>query len=313
MKYSVIIPVYKNEESISRLLQVLSGLNQRLDGELEAVFVVDGSPDQSYALLRAGIEKLNFPAQLLAHSRNFGSFPAIRTGLIAARGEYFGVMAADLQEPAELLESFFRTLSSNEYDVTIGTRSGRSDPLPSRLASRLFWGIYRRLVVRDMPAGGVDVFGCNRAFRSQLLKLEESRSSLIALIFWLGFRRKLISYERLERQEGKSVWTFGKKIEYMMDSVFAFTNYPIRLLMQIGAIGSLLSALLAVAVLTAKFSGAIDVPGYAATMVAVLFLGALNLFGLGLVGAYAWRGYENSKQRPLAVVAQHLTNQPELG
>jgi glycosyltransferase involved in cell wall biosynthesis len=313
MKYSIIIPVYKNEGSISRLLQVLSGMNQRLNGELEAVFVVDGSPDQSYALLREGIEKLNFPAQLLAHSRNFGSFPAIRTGLIAARGEYFAVMAADLQEPAELLESFFKALSTNEYDVTIGTRSGRSDPLLSRLASNLFWGIYRRLVVRDMPAGGVDVFGCNRAFRDQLLKLEESRSSLIALIFWLGFRRKLISYERLERQEGKSVWTLGKKIEYMMDSVFAFTNYPIRLLMQIGAIGSLLSIFILVAVVVAKLSGAISVPGYAATMITVLFLGALNLFGLGLVGAYAWRGYENSKQRPLAVVAQHLTNQPELG
>lgn len=311
MKYSVIIPVYKNEESVSRLLSVLAGMNQHLAGELEAVFVVDGSPDQSFALLRDGIKKLNFPAQVLAHSRNFGSFAAIRTGLIAARGEYFGVMAADLQEPPELLESFFKTLSTNEYDVTIGTRSGRSDPFMSRLTSRLFWGIYRRFIVRDMPSGGVDVFGCNSAFRAQLLKLEESRSSLIALIFWLGFRRKLIGYERLERREGKSVWTLSKKIEYMMDSVFAFTDYPIRLLMQMGAVGLLLSALLVTAVFAAKFSGAISVPGYAATMVAVLFLGALNLLGLGVVGAYAWRGYENSKQRPLAVVAQRLTNQTD--
>jgi glycosyltransferase involved in cell wall biosynthesis len=303
MKYSIVIPVYKNEASIPRLIQTLIDMNQDLNHELEVVFVVDGSPDQSYALLRDALDRLDFPAQLLAHSRNFGSFPAIRTGLMAARGEYFGVMAADLQEPPGLLLAFFASLAADECDVVIGTRNGRNDPLLSRLASGLFWGLYRRLVVHDMPEGGVDVFGCNRTFRDQLLKLEESRSSLIALIFWLGFRRKFVGYERQTRQEGKSAWTFSKKVEYMMDSIFAFTDYPIRLLIRVGAIGSFLSIALGVLVLAARISGAILVPGYAATMLVVLVLGALNLLGLGLVGTYAWRGYENSKQRPLAVVA----------
>lgn len=308
MKYSVVIPVYKNETSIPRLLEALAAMNQGLNGQLEAVFVVDGSPDQSYALLRDVIDKLNFPAQLLAHSRNFGSFPAIRTGLKVARGEYFGVMAADLQEPPELLVAFFLALDADECDVAVGTRAGRNDPLMSRLASGLFWNLYRRLVVPDMPEGGVDVFGCNRQFRDQLLPLEESRSSLIALIFWLGFRRKLVGYERQLRQEGKSAWTLSKKMDYMMDSIFAFTDYPIRLLMRIGAIGTVLSIALGLMVLVARLTGAIAVPGYAATMLAVLVLGTLNLLGLGLVGTYAWRGYENSKQRPLAVVAAKHVN-----
>ncbi|HUX29969.1 MAG TPA: glycosyltransferase family 2 protein [Thiobacillus sp.] len=309
MKYSIVIPVFKNEASIPRLIQALVAMNHELNGQIEVVFVVDGSPDQSYALLRDALDELDFPAQLLVHSRNFGSFPAIRTGLMAARGEYFGVMAADMQEPPELLVAFFTSLAADECDVAIGTRNGRNDPLLSRVASGLFWGLYRRLVVHDMPEGGVDVFGCNRAFRDQLLKLEESRSSLIALIFWLGFRRKLVGYERQTRQEGKSAWTFSKKIEYMMDSIFAFTDYPIRLLIRMGAIGSFLSIALGVMVLAARLSGAIDVPGYAATMIAVLIFGALNLLGLGLVGTYAWRGYENSKQRPLAVVSfKHENN-----
>jgi glycosyltransferase involved in cell wall biosynthesis len=303
MKYSIVIPVYKNEASIPRLVQALVTMNHELGGQLEVVFVVDGSPDQSYALLRDALGTLDFSAQLLVHSRNFGSFPAIRTGLVAARGDYFGVMAADLQEPPELLVAFFTSLAADECDVAIGTRNGRNDPLLSRAASGLFWGLYRRLVVHDMPEGGVDVFGCNRAFRDQLLKLEESRSSLIALIFWLGFRRKFVGYERQIRQEGKSAWTFSKKMDYMMDSIFAFTDYPIRLLIRMGMFGSVLSIALGVMVLAARLSGAIDVPGYAATMIAVLILGALNLLGLGLVGAYAWRGYENSKQRPLAIVS----------
>lgn len=308
MKFSVVIPVYKNEPSIQRLLEALSSMNRQLDGEMEAVFVVDGSPDQSFALLHTALDQLEFPAQLLAHSRNFGSFPAIRTGLAAARGDYFGVMAADLQEPPELLIAFFKALALDECDVAIGTRTGRNDPYTSRLASGIFWGLYRRLVVHDMPEGGVDVFGCNRIFRDQLLKLEESRSSLIALIFWLGFRRKLVNYERLERQEGMSSWTFSKKVDYMMDSIFAFTDYPIRLLIRIGVVGCLLSVALGMLVFAGHLSGQIAVPGYAATMLVVLFFGMLNLLGLGLVGTYAWRGYENSKIRPLAVVASRTKN-----
>ncbi|NML62590.1 glycosyltransferase family 2 protein [Massilia sp. RP-1-19] len=305
---SVVIPVYKNEESIPRLLSALADMNDSLRGQLEVVFVVDGSPDQSYKLLRDALPTLGYQAQLLAHSRNFGSFQAIRTGLAAARGDYYGVMAADLQEPPELLLAFFASLSADECDVAIGTRNRRSDPLASRIASGIFWGIFRRLVVPDMPEGGVDVFGCNRAFRDQLLKLEESRSSLIVLIFWLGFRRKLQGYDRQVRQEGKSAWTLSKKIDYMMDSVFSFTDLPIRLLIRAGLAGSLLSVAMGAMVLIARLTGDIAVPGYATTVISVLLLGGLNLLGLGLVGTYAWRGYENSKGRPLAVVAAHTSN-----
>lgn len=303
MKYSIIIPVYKNEASIARVLDVLAVMNKELGGQMEAVFVVDGSPDNSYALLRAAMDGLHFSMQLLVHSRNFGSFPAIRTGLAAASGEYFGIMTADLQEPPELLIAFFKALVADECDVVIGTRNGRKDPFTSRVVSNVFWGLYRRFVVREIPKGGVDVFGCNRIFRDQLLNLEESHSSLIALIFWLGFRRKFIEYERQERQEGKSAWTLSKKIDYMMDSFFAFTDYPIRLLIKIGAVGSLLFIILGVVIAVARLSGFIKVSGYTATMLIILALGALNLLGLGLVGTYAWRGYENSKRRPLSIVA----------
>ncbi len=312
MTFSLIIPVYKNEATIPALLDAVRGLHTALEGKLEVVFVVDGSPDNSYALLKAALNGLPCGAQLLGHSRNFGSFPAIRTGLAAAKGEHFGVMAADLQEPPELMIEFARALYSGESDVVVGTRNVRQDPLGSRLASNVFWGIYRRFVVPEIPPGGVDVFGCNRAFRDQLLKLEESRSSLIALIFWLGFRRKLISYDRRARTAGTSGWTLRKKVDYMLDSFFAFTDYPIRLLIRLGFIGCVVSLLLAAIVLVARILGEIEVEGYAATMIAVLFLGALNLLGLGVVGTYAWRGYENSKSRPLAVVATRIENEKGL-
>ena len=100
---------------------------------------------------------------------------------------------------------------------------------------------------------------------------------LIALIFWLGFRRKFISYERLERSEGVSSWTLSKKIDYMMDSIFAFTDYPIRFLIKIGAFGCLVSIIVSAAVLIGHLSGHIKVPGYAPTILVSLFFGALNI------------------------------------
>lgn len=303
IKYSTVIPVYKNEESIPRLITELNKISDNLGEGYEVVFVVDGSPDRSFELLSEELKKASFSSQLVLHSRNFGSFAAIRTGLIHARGQYFGVMAADLQEPPALMMDFFKALEQDDGDVVIGTRDSRADPLSSRIASTVFWGLYKRLVVHDMPDGGVDVFGCNIKFRDELLKLNESRSSLVALIFWLGFKRKFISYSRLQRIEGKSSWTFRKKFDYMMDSIFAFTDYPIRLLTKIGLLGSIFSLFMGVVIFIANLLGFINVPGYTAIMLVVLFLGMLNLLGLGLVGTYAWRGYENTKQRPLSIVS----------
>jgi glycosyltransferase involved in cell wall biosynthesis len=308
MKFSVVVPVFKNEASIPALLEALSNLNGRLNNEMEAVFVIDGSPDRSVELLRDALPGLDFYAQVLAHSRNFGSFPAIRTGLAAANGYFIGVMAADLQEPPDLMIEFFRSLDLDECDVVIGTRTRRDDPWLTKLASNIFWRLYRRLVIPEIPQGGVDVFGCNHSFRDHLLKLEETHSSLIALIFWLGFRRKYVSYERQARLHGTSSWTISKKVEYMMDSVFAFSNYPIRALLFLGVAGSMLGFFLGSLVFIGHLSGTIVVPGYATTMIVVLFFGMLNLLGLGLVGAYTWRGYENSKKRPLAMVCLAMSN-----
>jgi glycosyltransferase involved in cell wall biosynthesis len=293
---------------VPELIEVITRLDSELDHELEAVFVVDGSPDKSWELLEYAIGSVTWPAQLLAHSRNFGSFAAVRTGLRAARGAFCAVMAADLQEPPELILKSFQELSSDRCDVAIGTRDKRSDPALARFGSRLFWALYRRTVVRDMPPGGVDVFACNRLFLENLLELEEARSSLIALVFWLGFRRKFIPYERLERRTGSSGWSVSKKFEYMSDSIFAFTDYPIRFLIKVGSIGVGSAAVLGILTLIWRFAADTEVPGYAATMIAILFFGALNLLGLGIVGMYAWRSYENSKSRPLAIVARKVEN-----
>lgn len=296
--YSLVIPVYKNRESLPELLGQLRDLQRTLPGALETIFVVDGSPDDSHAWLRAELPRSGLTARLVLLSRNFGSFAAARAGLALGRGQYFAVIAADLQEPPELAAQFFAALDAGDTDLVVGTRKGRNDPLLSRALSAAFWFLYRKLIQPQLPPGGVDMFGCNRAFRDELVRLGEANTSLVALLFWLGYRRRTIDYTRLARRHGKSAWTLRRKLKYLSDSVFAFSDLPVRLLFFAGFLGLFISALLAIVVLLQRLTGAIELPGYTATVLVILFFGALNTFGLGIVGSYAWRAYENTKQRP---------------
>jgi glycosyltransferase involved in cell wall biosynthesis len=299
---SLVIPVYRNEGSLPELLAAVEGLAGTLGDELETVFVVDGSPDRSYEVLRRELPlKTQLRTKLVLLSRNFGSFAAIRAGLAEGAGDYFAVMAADLQEPPELVQRMAETLRAGAADVVVGVREGRDDPLLSRLPAQVFWSLYRRYVVPDMPPGGVDMFGCTRGFRDALLQLHESHSSLVAQIFWLGYRRQNVSYVRQARRHGVSAWTFRKKLNYLMDSVFAFTDLPIRILIRVGAAGATAAALFGLVVAIARLNGSIAVPGYAMTAILIVFFSALNLLSLGIVGSYAWRAYENTKARPLAI------------
>ena len=306
---SVVIPVYKNAANIAPLLDALVTLERDLEGDLEVVFVVDGSPDDSYLRLARALPETSLRAQLLRLSRNFGSFAAIRAGLEVAAGDRFAVMAADLQEPPELIREFDAVLRQGDVDIAIGQRVGRHDPLLTRLTASAFWALYRRWVEPQIPQGGVDIFACSASVRDQLLTLNENHSSLIGLLFWVGFRRAIVPYQRRPRQIGSSAWTLQKRVRYMSDSIYAFSDLPIRLLTWGGLSGLAVSLLLSVLVLFYKLFNDFEVPGYAATVLIVLFFGALNCFGLGIIGNYVWRTFENTKQRPNYIVAERVTYQ----
>lgn len=302
MLLSLVIPVYKNEENLPDLLRALADLSGVLPGALEVVFVVDGSPDGSLDFLRRTLPAFSVPTRLVELSRNFGSFSAITAGLECGQGDFFAVVAADLQEPPELVATFYRMMADGQADVVVGHRRRRDDPLVSRLLAQTFWSLYRRLVVPDMPSGGVDVFGCTRQVRDRLIALKEANSSLVALVLWVGFKRAYVPYDRQKRQLGRSAWTFGRKFRYAMDSIFSFTDLPIKLLLWVGALGMAAAVLAGVTVVAAWALGFVPVLGYAPLMVAICGVAGLTAFGLGVVGQYLWLSLQNTRDRPTFIV-----------
>jgi glycosyltransferase involved in cell wall biosynthesis len=304
---SLVIPIYKNAENLPRLFAELEAFAGRFASALEIVFVVDGSPDGSLRILQERLPSWGLRTQLVELSRNFGSFAAIAAGLEAGRGEYFAVISADLQEPLELVAEFHRRMTAGEADVVFGHRTSRADPRLSHVMSESFWRLYRRYVVPDMPKGGVDMFGCTRQVRDRVVGMREVNTNLIALLFWLGFRRAFVPYERRARLEGRSAWTFGRKLRYALDSVFAFTDLPIRALLFLGAAGTGLAIAAGVTVFIGWLAGRVPVLGYTPLMLVITFFGGLTALGLGITGQYLWLTLQNARARPNFVVKSATT------
>ncbi|UHD45334.1 glycosyltransferase family 2 protein [Aureimonas altamirensis] len=304
---SLVIPIYGNEENVEDLVEALNALDRDVGG-MEVVFVVDGSPDRSGELLLAARERMHFESQIAFHSRNFGSFTAIRTGMELSKGQVIAAMAADLQEPPELICKFYAILENDDADVVFGQRMGRHDALLRDALSNGFWWLYRKLVVKDVPKGGVDIFGCNRMAADTVLEIAEPNSSLIAQLFWIGFRRTFVPYERRKRLKGTSSWNLSRRLRYMMDSIFSFSDLPILCVLWFGIAGCFLSLTFGLVIAFARIAGFVTEPGYAALVVLVTFTASAMLAVQGILGSYLWRTFENTKRRPLRIISKVVTS-----
>ena len=306
IRYSVVVPVYGNAETIPALLERLDQLAAQLDGPMEGVFVVDGSPDGSLLLLRRLLQERSFASQLIAHSRNFGSFAAIRTGFAAARGDFVAAMAADLQEPAELVQTFFGYLASGEYDVAVGTphRARRSAHDDAALARLLVACTGAGCTARSRPAASTSSAARARSRASSSSSTSRARASSGCSTGSASAASRCRTRARRARS-GRSGWSLRRKLAYFLDSVFSFTDVPVTLLVLVGAIGGVVTIITSIVVLVARLTGAINQTGYTPLMLVVLLSTFALLFGLGIVGSYVWRTYENSKGRPGAVAMTH--------
>lgn len=301
-KLSVVIPVYYNEESLPGLFEELLKVEEQLrsrDMELELIFVDDGSGDHSLQELLK-IKQQRPATKIIKLARNFGAIHAVKTGLQFVSGDCFSMLAADLQDPPELLTTMADKWRAGDKFI-ICVRESRKDPLVSKFFARLYYRILRWAVVPDYPAGGFDL-----ALMDSLLlpHLQQSGKNINISLFayWLGFKPEKIYYQRRERQFGKSRWTFSKKITYLIDSILGFSVVPIRMVSITGGLVALLSFVYGIAVVGSALRHHIPVPGFATLAAIISFLLGLVIIMLGVIGEYLWRIFDEVNKRPEFVI-----------
>lgn len=294
---SVVTPAYNEADNLPVLYDRLSQVLGCMNLDWEWIVVDDHSTDETYEVI-SDIAKSDSRVQGIRLARNFGSHTALTCGLRQAKGDCAVMMAADLQDPPEVLPELV-TKWREGSQVVWAARARREGETASTLAfASLFYLLMRHVVgLKEMPASGADFFLIDRRVLDALGQFSENNASIIALITWMGFRQTTISYDKQARLYGRSGWTLGKKLKLVVDSITSFTYLPIRLMSYLGFIVALTGfAYAGVVVFNALTRH--PQPGWASLMVAILLVGGIQMIMMGVLGEYIWRSLDESRRRP---------------
>ncbi len=307
MKVSVVIPAYNEQAVLPRLCPRLSAVIATLpEYDFEVLLVDDHSADATPQLIEewAATEPRVRGIRL---ARNCGSHAAVTAGLAHCTGDCAVLLAADLQDPPELLPELLAQWRGG-HDVVWAARSGqRGIGWCERLGSRLYWLLMRLIAIRETPAQGADVVLLDRKVIAALNAISEKNTSLVSLLMWLGFRQTYISYEKGARAAGASGWTLAKRTKLAIDSVVSFSALPIRLTWLCGLLFLGADALWTATVLGGWLTGRLHVPAATAAIIGLLLLGfGVLLTFLGAAGEYLWRAYDEVRGRPRYVIERIL-------
>lgn len=302
MKYSLIFPLFNEDENVDVLYKRVSSVMSKLKGEYEIIFVNDGSYDKTEDLLK----KLNAKdkkVKVINFSRNFGHQIAVSAGLNFVAGDYVAVLDADLQDAPEVLPKFFAKLEEG-YDVVYAIRKNRKENLLKKIAYKMFYRFLKKVASIDIPLDSGDFCVMTKRVVKAVNSLPERNRFVRGLRSWVGFKQIGLEYERGARAAGESKYTFGKLFKLAFDGIFSFSYAPLQFMFYLGVITLLLSIVGSlIAVYFRFFTPFYDqVPGFATTIILVMFMGGLNLFSIGLLGEYMRRIYDESKQRPQYII-----------
>lgn len=298
---SVVVPVHDEQESLKELVRRLSEVIDRLsDVDAETILVDDGSRDASLPLMVA-LAARDPRVKIVQLSRNFGHQVALTAGIEFARGDAVVLMDADLQHPPELLEKFVE-LWREGNDVVYGVMTDRPEGFLKRATADLYYRFLNGLTSTAMPAAAGDFRLIDRAVVDAFLAMRERDRYLRGMFAWLGFRQVGVEYVPAQRYAGRSKYTLTRMARLAVDGILSFSILPLRAVIGLGLVVSLLSFLFGIASAVSKFAGVFTVPGWATLVVVTTFIGGIQLIVLGGIGEYIGRIYEEVKRRPLYVV-----------
>ncbi len=299
---SIIVPVYQNQENLPMTVPKLLSLIQRLPHEdIELLFVNDGSTDTSLEILKRFASEHPQTIRIVDLSRNFGQTQAIQAGLRFAVGEAAVVISADLQEPYETIIEMVQKWHEG-HQFIIGERISRAEKKRRQITSNIYWKLVKLFAFNEFPIMGFDFFLVDRQLMDQINVIDEKNTSIILLIYWLGFKPLRLPIARQLRKSGKSQWNLLKKIRLTLDTTIAFTHLPVRIISILSLFTAICAVLFLIFTLTTWFISESSPSGWVTIVCLVLIFGALTLFSFGIVCEYLWRILDQLRQRPPFVV-----------
>jgi len=303
---SIIVPVYYNEGSLPFLFIELKKLEQTLlqkEIAMELIFVEDGSGDQSFLEL-IKIKRQRPTTKIIKLSRNFGNIRAEKAGYRYVTGDCFCALAADLQDPPELIAKMVDYWLAGEKFV-ICVREQREDPPLTTFFANLFYKLVRGFVIKNYPKGGFDLALMDKVMLPYM-KNSGKNINTAMFAYSLGFEPKIIEYKRQKRLHGKSRWTFAKKFNYFIDSILGFSIIPLRLISWVGIFLAIISFGYGLYVILEVIIQGREVPGFASLFTLTAFLSGITLTMLGIIGQYIWRIFDEINGTPESVVELEL-------
>lgn len=302
--YSIIIPVYYNEGSIEKLFEIIHEIVilKNKDLTCELIFIDDGSKDNSLNEILSLKEKYPALIKVIKLTRNFGQLPAITAGYHYAKGKCVINIAADLQDPPEIINEMLNYYLKDNYEIVVCTRESREDSYFRRKTSNLFYRLIKKLSFPDMPSGGFDNALISSKVKNILIGKQESNPFWQGQLLWTGYKVKFIPYQRRMRESGKSKWTFAKKIKYLIDGVTSYSYFPLRLMSVVGSLVAIVGFIYAIDIIYARIFGDVPFTGWAPIMIAVLVLSGIQMLMIGIVGEYLWRTLDQVRNRQSYIV-----------
>lgn len=297
--YSLVIPIYNEEENLTEMYRRLINVIEQVDGEVELILIDDGSRDRSLSMIRE-LHHHDSRVRYLSFARNFGHQIAVTAGLNFVQGKSIIVMDADLQDPPELILTMIEKWQQG-YQVVYAQRlSRKKETWLKRFTAYAFYRILRRLAKVDIPADTGDFCLMDRQVVDVLNAMPERNRYIRGLRAWVGFRQTAIPFERDPRFAGKVKYTFGKSWALAVDGIISFSTVPLRLATYIGMLSSGIAMLMILLVLYWRLVDPISpLIGYTLITIAMFFLGSIQLICIGILGEYIGRIYEEVKGRPI--------------
>jgi dolichol-phosphate mannosyltransferase len=302
---SVVVPCMNEEAVLSETNHRLVEVLDQITPSFEIVYVDDGSTDATAELLR-GLQRNDERVRVVRFSRNFGHQVAITAGLEHARGNAVVIIDADLQDPPEVIREFFSKWLEG-YDVVYGVRTQRDGETAFKLwTAKVFYRLINRLSNTAIPLDTGDFRLMDRGVVDALLSMPERDRFVRGMVSWLGFAQVAVPYQRAERFAGTTKFSLFKMLRFAMDGIVSFSILPLRIATWVGFAASGVALVGIILALFDRFFSTGLVKGWTSTVIAIYFVGGVQLICIGIIGEYIGRIYGESKQRPLYVVREKM-------